>query len=96
VLSPRSSSSIRKADRLQVSTFSLTATIIVDKSFLRIQVIAYIPTTDSIIYISATLLLKGTSAEKGKPIRASFFVGTDTIIYVMLTYKRHGHYIAIV
>ncbi|MDD4479577.1 MAG: hypothetical protein PHD64_11080, partial [Mesotoga sp.] len=46
VLYPSSSSFIRKADRPQVSTFSLTATIIVDKSFLRIQVIAYISTTD--------------------------------------------------
>ena len=33
---------------LQVSTFSLTAAIIVEKSFLRIQVIAYISTTDSV------------------------------------------------
>ncbi len=44
---PSSSSFIRKADRREVSTFSLTATIIVDKSFLRIQVIAYISTTDA-------------------------------------------------
>ncbi|PZC51899.1 hypothetical protein LH53_08390 [Mesotoga sp. TolDC] len=54
MLSPRSSSSIRKADRLQVSTFSLTATIIVEKPFLTIQVIAYIPTTDSLFYIPLT------------------------------------------
>ena len=46
MLSHRSSSFIRKADRHEVSTFSLTATIIVVKSFLRIQVIAYISTTD--------------------------------------------------
>ncbi|AFK06826.1 hypothetical protein Theba_1121 [Mesotoga prima MesG1.Ag.4.2] len=46
MLSLRSSSFIRKADRHEVSTFSLTATIIVVKSFLRIQVIAYISTTD--------------------------------------------------
>jgi len=75
VLYPSSSSFIRKADRPQVSTFSLTATIIVDKSFLRIQVIAYISTTDArnpsvpifaLSFLSLSLFLSSSRPFEGR------------------------------
>jgi len=74
-LYPSSSSFIRKADRPQVSTFSLTATIIVDKSFLRIQVIAYISTTDhrnrsvpifALSFLSLSLFLSSSRSFEGR------------------------------
>jgi len=74
-LYPSSSSFIRKADRREVSTFSLTATIIVDKSFLRIQVIAYISTTDhrsrsvpifALSFLSLSLFLSSSRTFEGR------------------------------
>ncbi|HPD38961.1 MAG TPA: hypothetical protein PK411_11520 [Mesotoga infera] len=77
MLYPSSSSFIRKADRREVSTFSLTATIIVDKSFLRIQVIAYISTTDH--------------RSRSVPIFALSFLSLSLFLSSSRTFERRVH-----